>query len=169
MTPNIRVDDEVYDLLKTNAEAFVDTPNSVLRRLLGLTQREKAAQTDDQLEARHRPVRRKRRARTKGRTRAPKGSLLAEDAYVRPLLSALVQRGGSAPVGDIIDALGKQLNGEFTAMDRETLPSGQLRWKNRAQFVRLRLVNEGFLADDSPRGVWTITELGRSQLNGTSA
>lgn len=31
---NIEVDDQVYDFLAKKAEAFVDTPNSVLRRLL---------------------------------------------------------------------------------------------------------------------------------------
>ena len=36
MSPTIRVDDEVYEELKTNAEPFVDTPNTVLRRLLSL-------------------------------------------------------------------------------------------------------------------------------------
>ena len=37
MTPTIRVDDEVYVLLQERGEAFVDTPNTVLRRILGLT------------------------------------------------------------------------------------------------------------------------------------
>ncbi len=36
MSPTIRVDDEVYALLQSEAEAFVDTPNTVLRRLLKL-------------------------------------------------------------------------------------------------------------------------------------
>ncbi|MGW4682368.1 restriction system modified-DNA reader domain-containing protein [Micromonospora taraxaci] len=36
MAPTIRVDDEVYALLQSKAEAFVDTPNTVLRRLLNL-------------------------------------------------------------------------------------------------------------------------------------
>ncbi|WP_112669117.1 restriction system modified-DNA reader domain-containing protein [Micromonospora saelicesensis] len=37
MAPTIRVDDEVYALLQSKAQAFVDTPNTVLRRLLSLT------------------------------------------------------------------------------------------------------------------------------------
>ncbi len=36
MSPTIRVDDEVYARLQAEAKPFVDTPNSVLRRLLGL-------------------------------------------------------------------------------------------------------------------------------------
>lgn len=36
MCPTIRVDDEVYALLQARGEAFVDTPNTVLRRILEL-------------------------------------------------------------------------------------------------------------------------------------
>lgn len=36
MSPTIRIDDEVFTKLKGMGEAFVDTPNSVLRRVLGL-------------------------------------------------------------------------------------------------------------------------------------
>lgn len=32
----IQIDDQVFDLLQQNAVAFVDTPNSTLRRLLGI-------------------------------------------------------------------------------------------------------------------------------------
>ena len=36
MSPTIRIDDEVFAALKAKAEAFVDTPNSVLREVLEL-------------------------------------------------------------------------------------------------------------------------------------
>ena len=39
MILTIRIDNEVLDKLKEHAEPFVDTPNSVLRRLLGLATR----------------------------------------------------------------------------------------------------------------------------------
>ena len=34
--PTVRVDDEVYEWLKSQAEPFEDSPNSVLRRVAGL-------------------------------------------------------------------------------------------------------------------------------------
>jgi hypothetical protein len=37
MVPTIRVDDDVYEWLQQRAKPFVDTPNSVLRRELGIT------------------------------------------------------------------------------------------------------------------------------------
>ena len=41
MAPTIRVDDEVFAALQKRAQPFVDTPNSALRRLLGLNGRGK--------------------------------------------------------------------------------------------------------------------------------
>lgn len=48
MAPTIRIDDQVWALLKAHAEPLEDTPNDVLRRLLGIsppTARTKAART----------------------------------------------------------------------------------------------------------------------------
>ncbi len=36
MAPTIRIDEEVYSWLQSNAKPFEDTPNSVLRRLAGI-------------------------------------------------------------------------------------------------------------------------------------
>jgi hypothetical protein len=44
MTPTIRVDEDVYERLQREAKPFVDTPNSVLRRLLGLESGESGAE-----------------------------------------------------------------------------------------------------------------------------
>ena len=35
--PSIRIDDDVFEFLKTHAEPLIDTPNDVLRRLFRLT------------------------------------------------------------------------------------------------------------------------------------
>ena len=43
MSPTIRIDDEVFARLKNMGEAFVDTPNSVLRRVLELEDNDPAA------------------------------------------------------------------------------------------------------------------------------
>ena len=36
MSPTIRIDEQVFNALQSRAQPFVDTPNDVLRRLLGL-------------------------------------------------------------------------------------------------------------------------------------
>lgn len=48
--------------------------------------------------------------------------------------------------------------------DRETLRNGEVRWRNRARFARLRMKERGLLSDTSHRGIWEITELGRAYL-----
>ena len=46
MSPTIRIDDEVFARLKGMGEAFVDTPNSVLRRVLKLGDKQSAVEGD---------------------------------------------------------------------------------------------------------------------------
>ena len=86
-----------------------------------------------------------------------------------PLLRALTERGGSAPASEVIEAVGEKLDAQLTPVDKEALSSGQIRWKNRTQWARLKLVEEGLMEKDSPKGLWAITETGRSKLNGVAA
>lgn len=181
MSPSIRVDEEVYGLLQRHAAPFVDTPNSVLRRLLGLDAEEGSVQqagteqagTGNPAPPSPRQVKQARRGKggrssTRGRpqkrTRAPSGSLLSEDEYVAPILQALVERGGAVPAREVVEAVGSLLKPKLTALDQERLRSGSVRWQSRVQFVRLRLVEQGLLAKDSPRGMWSVTEKGRARL-----
>ena len=48
MSPTIRIDGEVLDKLKEHARPFVDTPNSVLRRILGLAPGADSAEIEDE-------------------------------------------------------------------------------------------------------------------------
>lgn len=170
MSPSIRIDEDVYEHLKNHAEPFVDTPNSVLRRILGL-EAENPAPTeilqgvgDRTFGARKRRGRRGSRTRTRQKgSRAPSGSLLPEDEYFKPILDVLLKRGGSAPAREVIDSVGARLADLFKEADKAPIPSGGIRWQNRVQFARLRLVEEGLLSKDSQRGVWELTEAGRSR------
>lgn len=188
MTPTIRIDDEIYELLKAAAEPFVDTPSSVLRRLLGLPSRNGSGATEarDSAEAgsdgtaaqglgerRQGLVEeagsRRGRSRSSSRhgkraSRAPKGSLLPHDAYEVPILEILDRRGGRVPTREVLEELERRLNDQFTDLDRQEISTGGKRWRNRAQFVRLHLVETGDMIGNSPRGVWEISEQGRRRL-----
>ncbi len=178
--PNIRVDRDVYKLLQERAQPFVDTPNSVLRRLLNLdppAMLTRSGSSQEQLVSKSGAPRAKRRSpgltrfpasRTRKRTHrsTPVGPLLPEDEYVVPLLTALAERGGSAPARELVETVGGKLDGKLTEADREKIASGAVRWQNRLQFVRLRLVEEGLLAKDSPRGIWALTDAGRARVKG---
>lgn len=143
--PNIKIDDEVFQRLQAEARPFVDTPNSVLRRLLGLDLENESTLA------------------TQG-GRAPSDALLPSKEYRIPILKALVERGGKAKAGEVIEAVGETLADKLTEADRGYINSGLVRWKNRVQFTRLRLVDEGLLASDSDRGYWAITTAGRDAL-----
>lgn len=175
MTPAIRVDDDVFDHLKKHAEPLVDTPNSVLRRLFGLPDGAKvtvenlAADVQDAqvleptTRSRTRSSRR-RAARSSPAKRAQPGTILPDEEYEVPILAILAERGGRAPTREVIDALGDRLNGRLTPTDHDRLTSGDIRWRNRAQFVRLSLIERGEMVKGSPRGVWEISERGRTRL-----
>lgn len=176
MAPEILVDDDVYEHLKAQAEPFVDTPSTVLRRLLGIEQPDAIdAVSENSLASANgrqapgsqtktpRPARKGSRMRsTPGR--APKGSLLPESEYFVPILRTLVETGGSAPAVEVVEAVGEQLRDRLTELDCKPLKSGGVRWRARTQFARLRLTDRGLLVKNSPRGTWTITDAGRKHL-----
>jgi Mrr N-terminal domain len=149
MSPSIDTDEEVFGVIKKNAEPFVDTPNTVLRRLLGI----------DRVKARPEPA-------TVGKPlRAAPGTLLPESEYEIPILRYLEERGGRAPSREVVEAVGEALSDKLTELDRLPLKSGDIRWENRAAFVRLRLVERGELEKKSPRGTWEISDKGLERLS----
>lgn len=173
MSPSIEIDDDVMDFLKSRAEPFVDTPNSVLRRMLGIggsPQRSRDASDEPQFNgstprAERKPVRQKSAARkSTGRTRAASGTLLPEDDYMLPLLHALDAADGEAPYRDVLNAVGEDIHDRLMPADFEELASGGIRWHSRLQFVRLRLIERGDLDRNAPRGTWRITDAGRETL-----
>ena len=103
------------------------------------------------------------------RTRVPKGSILQEEAYEIPILRALHELGGRAASREVIDRAGELLDGKLTPVDRELLDSGDVRWRNRAQFVRLSLIKKGDMKAESPRGVWELSAQGSVRLQGASS
>lgn len=173
----IKVDEDVWRRLQQDAVPFVDTPNTVLRRLLGLdadtnsltspaaseprsdADRPAAGGAAPAPRSKARPRRSKERAR-----RASSADLLPEIEYELPILAALDEAGGRAPTREVLDAVGKALDGRLTAVDRETTSSGTTRWQSRTQLVRLRLVRSGDMLSDSPRGLWEISDAGAARV-----
>jgi hypothetical protein len=185
---SILVDEDVFATLQSMAVPLVDDANTVLRRVLQLpaspgdvpaaefhgdSSPSNGAQSLE--EPAHRYAAKRTGASRSGKaqspkrkrgagSRAPAGSLLPEAQYELPLLESLIELGGSAPTSDVVDRLGKKLDDRLTEGDRETLGSGEIRWRNRVQFVRLGLIKSGDMVKDSPRGVWEITDAGRQRV-----
>ena len=158
------IDDDIYSHVQANAIPLEDDFNSALRRLLGLSSEDETPSNARVTSDRGPSSTGRRQTLTARRTRATKGSLLEEAAYELPILEALNESGGRAPTSEVIDQVGEKLAGRLTDIDRATLKSGDVRWRSRAQFVRLALVRRGDLVSGSPRGVWEISHKGRERI-----
>jgi len=88
-------------------------------------------------------------------------SLPGADDFFIPTLQALRDMGGSAKIsavyGQVVDRM--KLNDEELT---ETTKSGELLYKNRIRFARLVLMDNELVKDDSPRGVWELTDIGKA-------
>lgn len=77
-----------------------------------------------------------------------------------PLLDALRKLGGSGSPDEVVEQIAADLH-ISDDIQNELTPSGQPRFRNQVAWARFYLVREGLL-DSSRRGVWSLTERGRS-------
>jgi restriction system protein len=80
--------------------------------------------------------------------------------YFGPLLDALRALGGSGTPDEVVEQIAHDLDLP-DEVQNELLPSNQSRYRNQVAWARFYLVREGLL-DSSKRGVWSLTEKGRS-------
>jgi hypothetical protein len=77
------------------------------------------------------------------------------------ILKALAKLGGSARTSDVIKLVEEMVRPYLSPIDLERLPSGgNYRWRNRVLRERFRMIQDGLLRGDSPKGIWELTELG---------
>jgi hypothetical protein len=141
----IRIDDDVWQAMKKRAEAFEDTPNDVLRRILGLEREKK------------RTV----------RSRLPRGQKTPGPSYRPPILRALYEMGGKGKTATVLARVEELMKDQLNKVDR-IVTSNIPRWSNTAQWERLRMVKEG-LINKKPHGMWELTEKGRTAAKQTAA
>jgi hypothetical protein len=151
--PNINISDSLYKRLLGRAVSFDDSPEDVIVRLL--------EENDD-------PEGDPTTVRSKPPSRAAPGSVLPVKGYWVPILRVLAEAGGSAPSSEVIEALEARMRDVLTPRDFEPLKSGEIRWRNRARFARLRMKERGLLSETSHRGLWQITRQGRRYLAAAS-
>ena len=97
--------------------------------------------------------------------RLPKGLKTPQSAYRIPILSALVALGGEADIDAVLERVRTLVADRLNTYDLDTFADGKtVRWINTAQWARNTLREEGLIRDDTPRGVWGISEAGRKWL-----
>jgi len=106
----------------------------------------------------------RKRRETASQPRTIRGELLSERVYLLPILETLRDAGGSARVREVLERVHQRIGHQLTPRDRQTLRNGQIRWENRAQWMRMNLVRAGFVTPDSRKGVWEITDAGLREL-----
>jgi restriction system protein len=80
--------------------------------------------------------------------------------FFRPILKILAESGGAGTPSEIVDR-SLEMAGVSESEQEAVNKSGQSRVKNQVHWARQYLVWEGYL-DSSKRGVWTLTDKGRS-------
>ncbi|MBN8733889.1 MAG: winged helix-turn-helix domain-containing protein [Acidobacteria bacterium] len=78
---------------------------------------------------------------------------------------ALLAEGGSAKRETVLDWIERHHGHKFTPEDLKSVPStGEPTWRNRASWARQHAVDSGFLRQNSPSGLWELTEAGRENM-----
>jgi len=98
--------------------------------------------------------------------RLRRGLRTPEAAYREPILRVLAEMGGAGRIGDVLERVGQVMKPVLKEVDYDPLASDPdlPRWRNAAQWARNAMVKEGLLKADSPRGIWEITDKGRTIL-----
>ncbi len=98
------------------------------------------------------------------RRKLKRGLRTPQEEYRIPILSSLVELGGSGEVKEVLKLVGEKMRDILNEYDYQRLSTGEVRWENSAKWCRHTLVKEGLLRAGSKRGVWEITEKGREYL-----
>jgi hypothetical protein len=138
-------------------------------RLADFREKIKALQKEWASLAAKRPPREARKRRP-GKGRLPRGLRTPENSFRRPMLEALVELGGTAPIAEVLDLVGEKMKAVLNEYDLKPLSKDpkSIRWRNTAQWCRDTLVREGLMKSGSPHGIWEISELGRAELRNES-
>ena len=146
-TFRIKVDEEVFAQLQKQATPFVDEPNDVLRKILGLPDNGDGGLKE----------------KTSIRKRIASQSLLPLKEYRHPIFKSLDSHGGTAERKKVLRDVFGELEPRLHPDDLEKLNGRPPRWQVRAEVVRSHLAKDG-LVESAGRGMWRITSEGRRQL-----
>ncbi|KXB96977.1 MAG: hypothetical protein AA908_09345 [Chlorobi bacterium NICIL-2] len=101
----------------------------------------------------------------KRRGPTPTGLRTPERAFVLPILQTLAEKGGQADAASVVEGVLERMRHQLKQSDFETTAtSDQPRWKVSLYLARSAMVRQGLLRNDTPRGIWAISEQGERYL-----
>ncbi len=153
--PVIRISDETLRRLKTWAEPLEDTAESAMSKALDAAEKLRRTSTRTQTE----PETVKTQILDK-RSGVESAERPSGKEFRKPLLRTIYEMGGSARTRDLYPVMEKHMTAVLLPGDFKNFSFGDRRWRNSIRRERLKLVNEGYLRDDSPRGIWELSEKG---------
>ncbi len=159
--PTIRLDDDVFAGLKALAEPFVDTPNSVIRKLL--VQCGAISTSDSSTDSDAARVEAIGSPNPSSPRRARVSRHVTQTIYENHLLQVLARQfKGRGDKQGVTRAVLKQMGalGLLTENDHTHVSSGETRAENTVAWGRNALKDRGLISSTSPRGTWELTELG---------
>jgi hypothetical protein len=93
---------------------------------------------------------------SKPRSRSPKSEM---NIFKEQIVLALRNLSGRAKATEVIEEVGKQLEGKLLPGDMEWNESKKMyAWQHKAQWARFQMTQDGTLRSDSPRGIWELGE-----------
>lgn len=150
MMPVIRVSDAIWERLKAHARPFEDKPEDIVKLALDAL---------DEKTGRGAP---RTPTATPRSGDAVGGKKLPQKEFRIPLMKTLLELGGSAEVSEIREAMKRRMAPMLSEADYQPVSSGEERWWNAICWERADLVREGLFLDYSERGVWELSEKGKS-------
>jgi hypothetical protein len=147
--PTVRLEADVFEALKKLAEPLVDTPSSVVRRLLeekGLLDRAMKLKPNSGA----------------GSTASGLTPQLVFEDYLLKVLDT--EFGGRGDKRNVTQAVLERMraDGLITAADLELVATGETKAENAVSWGRNALKERGYIAPPSRRGIWELTSMGRA-------
>jgi hypothetical protein len=157
MMPTIRIEDDVFQGLKSLAEPFTDTPNTVIRRLLvGQGALSNVAQNPTNV----RQFVDVQKSDAKSPEARKGGSLTPQPVYEEFLLYVLGTRfNGSAGKHEATQATIELLrsHGFIGPADLKRVTTGETKAENTIAWARNALKDRGLISRLASRGIWELT------------
>jgi hypothetical protein len=98
---------------------------------------------------------------TSRRSHGPRSNLpkTGREILRENIIEALRKLGGRAQSSDVIEQVGRQLEGRLLPGDKEWRKAANAyAWQHNVHWERFRMIKDGLLHSDSPRGYWELDE-----------